>query len=392
MASACCFLYSVLAHAGGIQGAEWTRHAIDNTSSGADGARLLDVNKDGRLDISTPWEEGGAVRAYLQPPAADKRALWPSVTVGNLASPEDATFADLDGDGAFDIVSSTEGDDRTVYVHWAPAGADQYLNAAAWTTTPLAASKGPQWMFAAPMQIDGKHGIDFFAAGKNEGAQIGWFEAPENARDADQWNWHALQNVGWVMSIRLIDLDNDADLDVLYSDRKGAERGVWWLENPGTENAIATWPRHYIGGKDYQVMFLDIADFDKYGNTDIFVATSGGGILRISRAAGATEWREQEIPLPENTGTGKSVAIGDIDGDSKSDLIVSCENAKDKYGVFRLSQDQTGAWKAFDVSGLTGTKFDLVQLVDLDTDGDLDVITCEERENLGLIWYENPRR
>mgnify|MGYP003392661066 FL=1 len=57
--------------------------------------------------------------------------------------------------------------------------------------------------------------------------------------------------------------------------------------------------------------------------------------------------------------------------------------------MFRLSQNETGAWQAFDIGGLTGTKFDLVQLVDLDSDGDLDVITCEERENLGLIWYEN---
>ena len=32
----------------------------------------------------------------------------------------------------------------------------------------------------------------------------------------------------------------------------------------------------------------------------------------------------------------------------------------------------------------------LVQLFDIDRDGDLEVITCEERDNLGLIWYENP--
>ena len=35
-------------------------------------------------------------------------------------------------------------------------------------------------------------------------------------------------------------------------------------------------------------------------------------------------------------------------------------------------------------------RLDLAELVDLDADGDLDVITCEEKENLGVIWYENP--
>jgi len=37
-----------------------------------------------------------------------------------------------------------------------------------------------------------------------------------------------------------------------------------------------------------------------------------------------------------------------------------------------------------------GIKFDLIQSLDLDQDGDLDIVTCEERNNLGVIWYENP--
>ena len=37
-----------------------------------------------------------------------------------------------------------------------------------------------------------------------------------------------------------------------------------------------------------------------------------------------------------------------------------------------------------------GSKYDLVELIDLDDDGDLDVLTCEENVNLGVIWYENP--
>ncbi len=37
-----------------------------------------------------------------------------------------------------------------------------------------------------------------------------------------------------------------------------------------------------------------------------------------------------------------------------------------------------------------GSKFDLIQAVNLDGDGDLDLLTCEERDNLGVFWYENP--
>ena len=48
---------------------------------------------------------------------------------------------------------------------------------------------------------------------------------------------------------------------------------------------------------------------------------------------------------------------------------------------------------AFDISGAPGIKFDLVRLLDLDGDGDLDVLTNEEQEartGLGVMWYENP--
>ena len=75
--------------------------------------------------------------------------------------------------------------------------------------------------------------------------------------------------------------------------------------------------------------------------------------------------------------------------------MFSCENAKDKSGVMWLSYRHSvtdKVWDAHEVSGRVGTKFDIVVLRDLDADGDLDVITCEERENLGVIWYENPTR
>ena len=41
---------------------------------------------------------------------------------------------------------------------------------------------------------------------------------------------------------------------------------------------------------------------------------------------------------------------------------------------------------------MDGVKHDLVPLIDLDGDGDLDVLTTEETKGLGVVWYENPTR
>jgi hypothetical protein len=43
-----------------------------------------------------------------------------------------------------------------------------------------------------------------------------------------------------------------------------------------------------------------------------------------------------------------------------------------------------------DIGGPEGEKFDRIEMLDLDGDGDLDLLTCEERDQLGVVWYENP--
>ena len=88
----------------------------------------------------------------------------------------------------------------------------------------------------------------------------------------------------------------------------------------------------------------------------------------------------------------------DVDLDGRLDVLFTCENAQKKSGAMWLSPPASNnvtdyEWLPHEISGTKqGVKFDLIQLLDLDQDGDLDLITCEERDNLGVIWYENPAR
>ena len=391
----------------------WARHTIDDSSRGADGVRLGDVNGDGLPDIVTGWEEGGRIRVYVHPGKSAVKQRWPAVTVGEVTKPEDAVFADLDGDGALDVVSSTEGETRTIFVHWAPRSKERYLDAAAWKTAPVPASKSlRQWMFSLPLPIDGG-GLGLAAGSKNEGGEISWFEAAgDHARDLAGWKRRPLYKAGWIMSLDAYDVDGNGDLDILASDRKGARRGCLWLERPGVGVSGAgesgrtvsrgagtrDWKEHRIGSVgDYEAMFLTVADLDRDWLDDVLVAVRGGPIRYFRRTKWAPpEWETHMIDLPPGAGTGKSVAVGDVDRDGKPDIVFSCENAFDaKAGVMWMSYGKTpaeGDWRHYPISGPEGVKFDLVKLADLDEDGDLDVITCEETANLGVIWYENPLR
>jgi len=384
------------------EGQPWPRHTIDDSSQGADGVRLLDVNGDGRLDVSTPWEEGGVIRVYLQPAASAIREQWPAVTVGQVASPEDAVFVDLDADGAVDVVSSCEGKQRSVFVHWAPKDAADYLDPAAWRTEPLAATVDNQmWMFALPLDVDGKNGIDLIVGGKGPGASVAWLESPADPRQANQWRLHPLRPAGWIMSLLGKDVDGDGDLDVVFSDRKKKNRGIWWMENPGKEAAAggASWTTHGMGGDVAEPMFLDVADLNQDGLEDVVCTSRGGELFFLERLSTASEpkWKWHRFGNPLGLPWGKSVRVADVDLDGRIDLVHAgnTQGNRQHRGVVWMSctgNPADGDWTVHDISGPEGVKFDLLQTIDLDGDGDLDVIGCEERDNLGVFWYENPTR
>lgn len=376
----------------------WSRHTIDNSSVGADGVRLADVNGDGLPDIVTGWEEGGVVRLYLNPGPARAASRWPAVTVGTVASVEDAVLVDLDGDGALDVVSSCEGKTKAMFIHWAPKDKTRLLAKEVWQTEALpAAQNRMQWMFCLPMQIDGRHGVDLFAGGKNRGGELGWFEAPEHPRQLEAWRWHALREAGWIMSLETADMDGDADLDLVFSDRKGKRSGCFWLENPGrSADLTQPWQEHVIGLTGREVMFLTLVDLDRDDLQDVIAAVKPRELIFLRRRSrDGLSWEPHAIPLPLKAGSAKAVNAGDIDLDGKLDLVFTCEGATNKSGVMWLSYPRSATdpeWEAHDICGLDGVKHDLVQLLDLDDDGDLDVLTCEETKNLGVVWYENPAR
>lgn len=379
----------------------WKIHAIDNFGSGADGIKLGDINGDGLPDIVTGWEESGITKLYLNPGKGKVKDKWPSVAVGKTPDVEDAVFADINSDGTLDVVSSTEGKTRKMFVHFAPKG--NLLDSTAWRQSVIPVSADlMMWMYAEPLQIDGKYGIDLIAAGKNENSQIGWFEAPEDGNDLANWKWHPISSMGWAMSIILRDMNSDGNMDIVVSDRRSELRGCRWLENPGPgETQKKPWKNHDIGGQNVQVMFMTMSDIDDDGMEEVLVTdydTHHIYIYKRQNDAG-TEWSEKIYAISEETGTGKSVEVGDVNGDGIPDLVLST-NTHDKNiiglgWIDGKTLNGSNVLHLQPISKMDNYKYDRVRLLDVDQDGDLDVLICEENNGegsrgLGVVWYENP--
>jgi len=360
----------------------WTRHTIDDSSRGADGIRLADVNGDGAVDIAAGWEEGGIIRAYLNPGPGKVTHGWPAVTVGNVKSPEDAVFLDLDGDGYTDVVGSCECRTRTMCFHWAPSDPARFLDAVAWQTQPIPVTRQTQsWMFTLPLDVDGQNRIDLIVGSKRFGAGISWLESPARPRDVAAWKYHKLRDAGWIMSLEKFDLDRDGDLDIVVTDRKGPRRGVFWLEYPGTAAALtgAAWQEHSIGVREQEVMFADVATTRDGLLDEIPLAAKLVNILRFQRTRRVhTSWLPpSEQSPPAELRTLKSVHKADLNPDGISVPVVSRKQASgDRTRIAWLQGKTNGSpqWVFRTPGDPTGIKFDLIQRLVLDADSDLDVI------------------
>ncbi len=358
----------------------WRRHTIDASLKGADGVRLGDVNRDRRLDIATGWEEGRTVRVYLQP--AKPWEPWKRETVGQICAAEDAVFADVDRDGTQDVISSCEeGQPTGVFVHWGPD----------WKTQAIpAADPAKRWIYALPIWLPDDRRQHIVAGGKSTAklpeAELVLLSPPAqgSARELAKWTGRRLAKVGWTMTLASQDMDGDGNDDILVSDRRGKTSGVYWLRYP-------RWERHDIGAKGREVMFAALGDINGDGQTDVAAAVRENAVVWWERLdESGDRWKEHALRYPAGAGTAKAVAIGDLNGDGRNDLVLTCERSAGKEGVWWLQQLADGEWRPHRLSGPEGIKFDRIELLDMDGDGDLDVITTEEQSPLGLIWYENP--
>ena len=154
-----------------------------------------------------------------------------------------------------------------------------------------------------------------------------------------------------------------------------------------------------VGALDREVMFLDVqADPRGLPHVAVAVKPTSAVMFSMKRTADVSSWDATEYKLPPTgIGTAKSVRITNF---KTRQFVFSCEQASgERTGVVEVrpvsssesDQMTPESFSIHDISGPTGVKYDLLQLVDIDGDGDRDVVTCEERDNLGVFWYENPR-
>ncbi|MFY9225430.1 MAG: FG-GAP-like repeat-containing protein [Blastocatellia bacterium] len=176
--------------------------------------------------------------------------------------------------------------------------------------------------------------------------------------------------------LKIEDLDGDSKLDLVVTNRNDPE--IFILRNTSTPGTISFAPQSSF--LFVPVVALEIGDLDGDSKPDIAInALSGGGFIPILRNTSTIGTISFAMEFVNTTlGSGLGLAIGDIDGDSKQDLVITSSNRVNIVKNTSTIGNLSFAQQVFFTVGLGPIS---VEIGDLDGDSKPDIAVANAGNN-----------
>ncbi len=274
-----------------------------------------DLDGDGRLDLIVA--SSGELAIFLQTSGGAFPAAPDSILGGGtMGAPAHVLAADLNGDGALDLVAAEETSDRlAVFFQSAPgvypATADALLGSGATTN-------GPVHVAAADLDGDGDH--DLVCANAAGGDVAIFFRGPGGFPAAPDLQIGGAGNTDTPAQVCARDLDGDGDIDLAVACTGEDGIAIFFQTTPGAFPAV---PDLLLTDASFtQPTTLAAADLDGDGDVDLVCGNEGSTNLVVFRQTVPGSFLADGTALggAGSADTPRGLVAIDLDGDGDTDL------------------------------------------------------------------------
>ncbi len=359
--------------------ATWVSHNA-TTDNPIYSVAVSDVDGDGKKDIVAGL--GGQtdrISVYTNNGAAFSK--WSS---SNVTTPDNAytvAVSDVDGDGKKDIVAGLGGQTDRISVYTNNGAAFSK-----WSSSNVTTADDVYSVTISDVDGDGKNdivaGMGFFSP------MVSVFT--NNGKSFDQWSNDSSYPFDDVNAVAVSDIDNDGKNDVISAiGVKPGEGSIIVYSNSG--GAFVNWPNDSASTADV-ASSVAIGDVDGDGKNDIVtgLVVNGNTVsLYTNNGKSFNQWSSSNVTTADRP---LSVAIGDVDGDGKNDIVVGVGSDGITGGRVSIYYNNGKSFNQWSSSNVT-TSYDVnsVAVQDIDNDGDKDIIAGTGLFFSGKITvYVNP--